>query len=224
MKNIVNMNSVNNRLHAPRQDDSDSINRISSWEQSSLMSFVCVLATAYAIARYNYFGDVSTNNVPLYIFNKSISLSSVVFLLLSSWKYAQGNSNLAKFWGTSSLHFAMLHIAMSIVLLSESYYPKFYGVGMMNLNGEASVLFGLLAGYCYFLLGTRARQHMFLILKVLAAFAICLHLFIMGYSNWFSISNWPGRLPPISLISFLVGIAALFIYLRVLYCSRRNRA
>ena len=186
------------------------------------MVIVLVLTTVYAVVRYNFFGDVSTENIPTYILNKSISLSTVVFLLLSSWQHAQGNKPVAKFWGTSSLHFAMVHIAISVVLLSESYYPKLYSAGMMNLNGETCILFGVLAGYFYVLLSMRGRRHLSLLIKCLAAGAICLHVFFMGYFNWFNTTNWPGHLPPISLISFLIGIAPLVIYLRLLYRGRQT--
>ena len=185
-------------------------------------AMVLGFSTLYAVARYNHFGDVSTQNIPVYILNKSISVSSVVFLLLAGWHHTRGNDLVAKFWGTNSLHFAMLHIVLSFVLLSESYYPKLYNHGMMNLNGEACVLFGVLAGYFYILLAIRGRTNAFMLIKCLAAGAICLHLFFMGYFNWFNTTDWPGQLPPISLISFLIGIAALVMYLRLLLIGRRN--
>ena len=132
---------------ADQLDDSGSTDLISRRSQLTTMVMVFVLTTVYAVVRYNFFGDVSTDNIPTYILNKSISVSSVVFLLLCSWQHAQGNKQVAKFWGTSSLHFAMLHIAISVVLLSESYFPKLYSPGVMNLNGETCILFGVLAGY-----------------------------------------------------------------------------
>ena len=185
-------------------------------------AMVLGFSTLYAIARYNYFGDVSTQNIPVYILNKSISVSSVVFFLLAGWHHTRGNNPVAKFWGTNSLHFAMLHVVMSFVLLSDSYFPKLYSDGMMNLNGEACVLFGVLATYFYVLLAIRSSRNFFVMFKCLAAGAICLHLFFMGYFNWFTTSDWPGQLPPISLISFLIGIVALVVYLRLLLVGRRN--
>ena len=178
-------------------------------------TFVFLITTVYAVARYNFFGDVSAENIPTYILNKSISLSSVIFLLLAGWYHARGNGEESKSWGTISLHFAMVHIVMSFVLLSESYYPKLYSADIMNLNGEACVLFGVLAAYFYVLLSIRGRRHLFLLIKCLAAGSICLHLFFMGYFNWFNTTDWPGQLPPISLISFLIAVVALVIYLKL---------
>lgn len=216
------MNHQQNTPLADQQDDSCSTDLVSRRSQLTTMVIVLVLTTVYAVVRYNFFGDVSTDNIPTYILNKSISVSSVVFLLLCSWQHAQGNKQVAKFWGTSSLHFAMVHIAISVVLLSESYYPKLYSAGVMNLNGETCILFGVLAGYFYVLLSMRGRRHLSLLIKCLAAGAIILHVFFMGYFNWFNTNNWPGHLPPISLISFLIGIAPLVIYLRLLYRGRQR--
>ena len=202
-----------------QMDDSGSANLITRLVTTAM---VLGISTLYAVARYNFFGDVSPQNIPVYILNKSISLSSVIFLLLAGWHHTQGNDPVAKFWGTNSLHFAMVHIVMSFVLLSESYYPKLYSEDIMNLNGEACVLFGVLAGYLYVVLAIRGRRNWFMLVKCLAAGAICLHLFFMGYFNWFKTTDWPGQLPPISLISFLIGIAALVVYLRLLLIGRRH--
>ena len=214
------MNSQQKPSLPDQQDDSGSADPFTRRSNKlTTVAMVLGFSTLYAVVRYNFFGDVSTHNIPVYILNKSVSLSSVIFLLLAGWRHMRGNNPDAKFWGTSSLHFAMLHIVMSFVLLSESYYPKLYSADMMNLNGEACVLFGALAGYFYVLLGIDSRRHLFLLIKCLAAGSVCLHLFFMGYFNWFKPTDWPGQLPPISLISFLIGVAALVIFLTLL---RRN--
>jgi len=41
-----------------------------------------------------------------------------------------------------------------------------------------------------------------------------LHVAIMGYSNWFKVDTWPGYLPPITLIGFV--IAAIPLYFKYL--------
>lgn len=216
---------MNHSQNLPLADQLDEIRSEdeTTWQsQIKTMITVFLLATAYAVIRYNFFGDVSNENIPTYILNKSISMSAVVFLLLSSWQRAINNHQMAKIWGIRSLHFAVLHIAMSVVLLSESYYPKLYSAGKMNINGEACVLFGVLAAYVYVLLSTSGSGQRALVLTCLAAGAICIHLFFMGYLGWCDIASWPGHLPPISLISFLVGIAALVLYLTQLLRVRPN--
>jgi hypothetical protein len=40
-------------------------------------------------------------------------------------------------------------------------------------------------------------------------FAVSLHVLIMGWSGWWSFADWPGSLPPITLISFFFGILPL---------------
>lgn len=216
------MNHPQNSPLADQLDVNATTDLISRRRQVNATTTVFVLTTAYAVARYIYFGDVSAENIPTYILNKSISMSAVVFLLLSSWQHALGNKQAAKSWGASSLHFAVLHIVMSMVLLSESYYPKLYSDGKMNLNGEVCILFGVLASYFYVILSSRARSQQFLPIICLAASAICAHLFFMGYQGWFKTASWPGQLPPISLLSFLIGVAAFVIYLALLLRTRRS--
>jgi DMSO/TMAO reductase YedYZ heme-binding membrane subunit len=37
----------------------------------------------------------------------------------------------------------------------------------------------------------------------------CGHTFTMGYAGWLDASTWPGSMPPITLLGFLVGLSAL---------------
>lgn len=41
-----------------------------------------------------------------------------------------------------------------------------------------------------------------------------LHVFFMGYTTWLDVSSWPGYLPPITLLSFVIGIG--FVVSRML--------
>jgi hypothetical protein len=37
------------------------------------------------------------------------------------------------------------------------------------------------------------------------------HAMLQGFPGWFTPAQWPGMLPPITLISFLLGLAAVAI-------------
>ena len=39
------------------------------------------------------------------------------------------------------------------------------------------------------------------------------HIFFMGYQGWTNTQNWPGGLPPITLIAFVIFIATYIVNL-----------
>jgi|TARA_Y100000310_G_scaffold202533_3_gene202748 hypothetical protein len=178
---------------------------------------IVVLFTAYAVLRYNIFGDVDVQNIPVYILNKSLSMSAALFLLLAGWSHWQKDKQASKAWGTYSLHFAMVHVVISLMLLSSAYYPKLFDGELMNVKGELSTLFGALAVYLYVLLSKHGLvKSTFHRIQFLATVVIALHLFFMGYSGWFTVGSWFGGLPPISLLSFIAVAVGGILYLRVL--------
>lgn len=178
---------------------------------------ILILFTTYAVLRYNILGDVDVQNIPVYVLNKSISMSSVFFLLLAGWSDWHKQKEVSKAWGTYSLHFAMVHVVLSLMLLSDAYYPKLFNEELMNIKGELSTLFGTLAAYFYVLLCKNglAKRTLHLVL-FLATIVIALHLFFLGYSGWLKYATWNGGLPPISLLSFVVVSVGGFLYFKVL--------
>ncbi len=178
---------------------------------------ILILFTVYAVLRYNVFGDVDVQNIPVFILNKSISMSSAFFLLLAAWSHWHKEKEATKIWGTYSLHLAMVHVVLSLMLLSDVYYPKFFSEARMNVDGELSMLFGALAAYLYVLLRkTGIAKRTFHLIQLLAAVAIAVHLFFMGYTGWLKYGSWQGGLPPISLLSFIIVLGGGVLYLRVL--------
>lgn len=174
------------------------------------LAVVLTVTTLYAMVRYVVFGGVSPIHLPLYVLNKSIAMTAAIALSIGVVSHFRGHKESSRHWGVAAWHLVILHVLMSLVLLGSSYYPKFFESGSFNLIGELSMLFGILATYGLWLLGTRKQSHGMmrpLMLGVLAA--VGLHLIPMGVPGWVTTGHWHGSLPPISLLSFLVILISL---------------
>lgn len=181
---------------------------------SHLMLYVVLtllLSTIYSIIRYNIFKGVFWTDLPLYVFNKAISLSSVI--LLSSYLIFKDKSekNQFKLFREYATLFAFLHILITILILSPEYYPKLFADSKFNLVGNLSLLFGALGFMLMFLFGSKYLFTKYIrqknILELLWDSFIVLimfHVFVMGFKGWFLIDTWPGLLPPITMLSFII--------------------
>ncbi len=184
---------------------------------------VILACVVYAVVRYNVFGDVSTDSIPMYISNKAIALSAVIFLLVASHRCFVTDRAGSRFWGTASLHASAIHILMSMVLLNDTYFEQLYNVdGSLNITGGASTLAGTLAAYFYFaLVQVGSRRKGPYLLKLFASAFVALHLLIMGLSGWLKMLDWPGGMPPISLLAFASALGAASFYV---VASRRKKS
>lgn len=195
----------------------------------------------YAVVRYNVFKGVEWIHLPLYIVNKSFALSGVVFLSLSYlvgklFDPYPGDSRrrraMAKFFGLTGFALIAMHIFMGFVMLSPAYYEKFFHEsGKMNLTGEMTFLFGVLAIGCLFFPAVTTLPYMYEALggprwlraQRMGYWALalaCGHTFAMGWKGWFDVSTWPGSLPPITLLGFLAALLAVAVKLRLLAQGR----
>ncbi len=168
----------------------------------------------YTIIRYVVFGNVEIIQVPTYLLNKSISMASTIFLLFASISFERKQMKKLKYWGSLSWYFAILHVLLSLSILSSAYYPKFYGPEKMNLIGELSIMFGVIAMFSFWIL--RNGKKVFgsrLLLRAVVGLLITAHLFVMGFTGWINISKWNGGLPPISLLSFICIIISVLFFL-----------
>ncbi len=88
----------------------------------------------------------------------------------------------------------------------------------MNLAGELSMLFGVLAIWCLSITAISSLPQMYDAIGedrwlrgqrmgYLALALVAFHLLVMGWSGWLKPEEWPGGMPPISMVAFLVAIA-----------------
>jgi len=193
-----------------------------------------VLSVGYAVLRYHIFGEVPWKDLPLFVLNKGISLTSLILL---SFNFSLGplknlGMNIPEKWlsarksmGISGFLFAFIHIFMSISILNPKYYSVFFMAdGTLTIEGGLSLLGGILSFVLLWVYNTsfssRLREDKKIIAIITsrrflmyAFFFTGVHLFFLGYKGWGDISAWQGGLPPVSLISFTVFFIGFLINL-----------
>lgn len=191
---------------------------------------IFAISLSYAILRYNVFGTVPWSMLPLYIVNKSFAVTGLIMLLIiyllplinregSKWKIIWEERSL---FGRLTFVFILLHTVASLLLFKPSVYPKFFnGIDQLNLEGSFSMLAGLLSLVIVWFINKlyqADREHpgeirqfsrMMLILVIIF---IGFHLIFMGYTGWWDYHEWPGSMPPISMVSLLIMIVFVTYY------------
>ncbi len=194
-------------------------------------AIVFFITLSYAIIRYNVIKGVAAQHIPLFISNKAIALAAVILIALSYdfgpfarvWpRVFVPELATRKFFGLLGFGFAAAHVLMSLLLFNPTYYPKFFTeVGELNLTGELSMLFGIVAFLIFSAVAItslpsveksiekrnwQALQR----LGYLAFFLVMVHVLVMGLEGWLKPAGWPGGLLPISLVAFII-IALTFL-------------
>jgi len=190
---------------------------MNSKKLSNFIITTLVLTWLYALIRYNLFKHIVFAHLPLYVTNKAIALSAVIFIAAASfWK--KNNSPHTKLYLNSFGFFlALIHVMISIILLGPDYFPNLFASGKFNVFGELSILFGILAftAFIILLISTTTREYLKNILRrilspdyinILGILFIVFHTFLIGIKGWLSPKLWPGYLPPISLLGFVVAV------------------
>ncbi len=152
----------------------------------------------YAILRYIVFGPVMWSELPLYVLNKSLALSALTLFAISPVNDGERREQLLATAG----YLAALHGVISLILLPNGYYAKFFtDTGSFRIMAQVSLLGGA-AAFGLWLRGIRVAAEW-----VLAMIGV--HLFFMGAEGWFSVGKWYGYMPPMSLLGFFVVIGSL---------------
>lgn len=199
-----------------------------------LTVFVIVVSYLYAIVRYNIFDGVGWSYLPLFISNKAISFSALIFMALSCclgalvrfWpKIFSPVLNQRKYFGLLGFGLAVAHSIISVLIFNPEYYAKFFaGNGQLTFAGEMSMFFGVFAFWVFGMMAivsvpgvedsidrkTWRRIHKY---GPAGLFLTLLHLVMMGYTSWLDPASWPAGLFPISLVAAV--IAGLGISLKV---------
>ena len=110
-------------------------------------------------------------------------------------------------------HASLVHILLSLVLLSSGYFAKFFSDGKMNLRGECMLLFGVLSAFLFMLSAKKAAPRRTWLLTLAGSLGLLLHLLFRGAPGWPNVAGWYGHMPPISLLGFLLAVAATILLL-----------
>ena len=173
-----------------------------------------LISISYAVVRYNIFGNVPWEDLPLFITNKAIALTVVLLLFLSVIAKKAFMPTKKIFWKIIFI-LTSIHVFISFYLLGPEHFKKFYSVNELNLIGYLTLFFGISAFVGIIILNSEkllptkdgnlsVPESIKKIIRAIIPFLIIAHLFTMGLKGWLTPNNWHGYLIPISLIAFLV--------------------
>ncbi|MBI4017656.1 MAG: ferric reductase-like transmembrane domain-containing protein [Candidatus Aenigmarchaeota archaeon] len=204
---------------------------------------VTLASLIYAIVRYNIFGNVPLEYIPLYVSSKGISVASVALIGMSLilgplarfWPRVFATKfYLRKYFGLLGFGLAALHSLISLMIFSPAYYPRFFEEGgKLTAAGELSMMFGVIALFIFSIVAitslpsvekTMGRKRWLDVQRAgYMAFALVgLHVFAMGYKGWTQMAAWPGGLPPITLLAFVIVAFVILMRLLAIVFPRRT--
>jgi hypothetical protein len=174
-------------------------------------TIVLFVSMVYAIVRYVVFGGSATAQIPLFIANKAIAVAGLVMIGWAS--LARGPRR--KSYGTTGFLLTLLHVLITLLILNPLYFGKLFSKnGFLEGRAEVSLLAGALGMLLLYVLSTtpsRDEDTRSLIPRagrvVLALSA--LHVLAIGYPAWGTPAAWPGWLPPITMLSFILAVVFL---------------
>jgi uncharacterized membrane protein YsdA (DUF1294 family) len=175
-----------------------------------LLSFLG--SVLYSTLRYNVFKGVPWSDWPTYILNKAFALTALLLMAICVIRRSKipGVSNAALMRMTSM--FIAIHIILSIYLRASTYYGKFLPEGRVTVAAASSLALGLMAMIAFWTGKSSAQGHSNeQKSRRLATLALVsgVHAALLGYAVWFHPTQWPGMMPPITLISILLGLLAV---------------
>jgi hypothetical protein len=181
-------------------------------------SLIALLASAaYATLRYHVFKDVPWSDWPTWTLNKAFGLAALVLLVL----YVKGRTGSGPDSQEPILQmagvFASIHVMISLVLLSPAYYAGLFQESKLTSAAGVSMTLGAFAA-AGMALGSRqqrgADSKWTAVRLPAVACLVGFHAFFQGFAGWLVPSKWPGTMPPLTLISFVLGLVAVALSLR----------
>jgi hypothetical protein len=169
--------------------------------------FILAVTFAYAIVRYHVFKGVAWGQLPFYTVNKAVSWSALILLAVAVRGAVRSGVPLVE---QPLLRPALVmmswHMISSLALLATGAYPAFLVGGHLSAKAGLSLALGVV-GTLAAQTGLRGPKSATLAAVLAAASAT--HAGLLGMSSWLSPATWPGRMPPITLLSTAVGFVAL---------------
>jgi DMSO/TMAO reductase YedYZ heme-binding membrane subunit len=141
---------------------------------------------------------------------------------------------LRQFFGLLGFGLAAIHGFASLLLFTPAHYPKFFSLdGTLNLIGELSMMFGILAFFIFSAValtaipsvaGSMSSQRWQTVQRLgyVGLVLVLFHVLVMGYEGWTKPSSWPGGMLPISLMAAIVIAFALLLRIVVMIFPRRE--
>lgn len=180
---------------------------------------VFALSLTYATVRYHLFKGVAWADWPTYTVNKAFAVSALALMVAGIAPMLRHHARISgKRISGPHLRLAggaiILHAILSLLLLDPAYYPKFFVGDKLTLSTGFALLLGVLAATIFVTIGPQSAQ--WSVPKkmgwtgVIAFIGGC-HAALPGWTTWLQPLQWPALMPPLTLIAFLLGTAALLL-------------
>jgi DMSO/TMAO reductase YedYZ heme-binding membrane subunit len=208
-----------------------------SQNQSKRLSVIIVVSyyiivLLYAYFRYIHFKGLDFAINATFIMNKAFAGAAVLsvfssYMISSISKlrisFPENFHIYKRYFGLAGFYFMCIHIFFGLRIIKQEVLPQFFETsGDFSLRGQIIIFLGIL-GFILFLFP--AITSIFDIVKKLSkrkwkffqrvgyfAFAVIfIHTAFIGSENWFKPDNWPGLMPPITMI------CALLILISIVY-------
>lgn len=191
-------------------------------QDARLIATIVATATVYATVRYNVFKGVPWGDWPHFIGNKILAVSALVLISAAVLRLVFSRDSQIRRIMAAGSAMALAHTLISFGLFQPSYFDKYFAGTKLTLPGGLSLV---LAAFAMALLnwgkgqrGSSRPGQSALLLGVIALLS-GVHAGFPSVATWLEPWTWPGGLPPITLISFLIGLFAMLLGLR----ARRRR-
>jgi hypothetical protein len=169
--------------------------------------FILAVTFAYSVFRYHVFKGVAWGQLPFYTLNKAVAWSALTLLAVAARGAVRSGEPLAE---QPVLRPALVmmswHTVSSLALLAAGAYPEFLVGGHLSAKAGASFALGAVGAVAA---QTGLRGPKSAAFAAVLAAASATHAGLLGLSSWFSPERWPGHMPPITLLSTMVGFVAL---------------
>lgn len=190
---------------------------------TALVAGVLVASLGYAVVRYNVFGGVSYEHVPVFVANKAISVAALVLVGVSR---LVAEPLRRKRLGLVGLVSTAIHVVLSLLVLDRAYLPaQFLPDGTLRGVAEGSMLAGAIATALLLWLGWASgsrtaapdarRRSLLPGIGRTALALVAVHTLALGARGWLEPGAWPGRMPPITLLTFAMALV---------FCVARRRS
>ena len=107
---------------------------------------VYAFAVAYAVVRYVAFNPDNSQNLPVFVFNKGISMAAAFCFAIAffcQWRAQRIDRNeVANDWFRAGIFGAIAHVPLSLAILRPGYFREFFADDRLSFGGEVVVLFG----------------------------------------------------------------------------------
>lgn len=177
-----------------------------------------VLFSIYAVVRYHLAKDIAWDHFPAYVLNKSISWTGLVLIGMSRVSRVKATRS---FYGLSGLAFVGLHVPLSLATLTPFYHERlFLAQGGLAWNAQLALLAGacgviaVMGLYTAYVRKSSAGLPLVPHLGRVAVLLGVIHVAAIGFPTWLKPGDWYWGLPPITLLSVLMGLVFLFLPVR----------